>query len=73
MNNSNPWYGIMCPRCRDIIFSEYRHDTKYCNCGACMIDGGTDYLRYGWANDMSKEDIQLVVRGPENITKGNGA
>lgn len=73
MRNSNPWYGVQCPKCRDIIFSEYTKDHKECGCGAVRIDGGRDYLRYGWSSDLSKDDIQLVARGPENITKGNGA
>ena len=73
MNNSNPQYGIQCPKCREILFSEYRSDHKYCGCGAVLIDGGTDYLRYSWSNDLNKDDVILVVRGQENITKGNGA
>lgn len=73
MNNSNPQYGIQCPKCREILFSEYSKDHKECGCGAVRIDGGRDYLRYGWSSDLSKDDVQLVVRGPENITNGNGA
>lgn len=71
--NSNPHYGIMCPSCKDIIFSEHRHDYKSCKCGDVTIDGGKDYLRYGWANHLKKEDVFLVPRGKENITGGNGA
>lgn len=67
--NSKPHYGIQCPRCFDIIFSESTHHTKYCKCGACMIDGGTDYLRYSWANDMSKKDVILVPK--DNVNGSN--
>jgi hypothetical protein len=73
MSNSNPQYGIMCPKCRSIIFSESTHHNPRCQCGSCDVDGGTDYLRYGWSSDLQKDDIQLVARGVENITKGNGA
>lgn len=66
--NDNPWYGLQCPKCRDIIFSEHRHDFRRCKCGAIFVDGGKDYLRYGWDNGIEKDDIMLVVRGEENIT-----
>lgn len=71
--NSNPHYGIQCPKCREILFSESTHDYKFCSCESVSVDGGTDYLRYGWSNDIKKQDIILVVRGEENITGGNGA
>ena len=28
-----------------MIESTYRHDFKYCKCGAVAVDGGKDYLR----------------------------
>jgi len=71
--NSNPHYGIQCPKCREILFSESTDDHKFCNCKSVSIDGGTDYLRYSWSNDITKQDVILVVRGEENITSGNGA
>lgn len=40
--------GIQCPRCKEIIFSNSRHDFVACNCGACFIDGGFSYNRQGW-------------------------
>lgn len=64
MSNSNPHYGIMCPKCRDVIYSLYRHDERYCSCSSCSIDGGTDYLRYGWTNDVKKENIKIIKRIP---------
>ena len=50
------WGGIMqkilvnkikCNKCGDIIESTYRHDFKFCKCGAVAVDGGKDYLRRG--------------------------
>ena len=38
---------IKCNKCGDIIESTYRHDFKFCKCGAVAIDGGKDYLRRG--------------------------
>ena len=36
---------IKCLKCGDIIISESVHDFKFCKCGSCAVDGGTDYLR----------------------------
>ena len=36
---------IKCKRCGDVIESKDRYDFKYCSCGKCAVDGGTDYLR----------------------------
>ena len=36
---------IMCRKCGDIIESTSVHDFKFCFCGACAVDGGTEYLR----------------------------
>lgn len=50
MANVKPHYGVKCNTCKEVIFSEYRHDFKYCGCGDTFVDGGTDYLRTGWAD-----------------------
>lgn len=36
---------IRCKKCGDVIESTYRHDFKFCKCGAVAADGGKDYLR----------------------------
>ena len=38
---------IRCRKCGDEIESFSVHDFKYCKCGACFIDGGHEYCRYG--------------------------
>ena len=38
---------IKCAKCEEIIESKFRHDFKYCGCGAVFVDGGTDYCRIG--------------------------
>jgi hypothetical protein len=40
--------GVICPHCKQLIVSEHRHDMRFCFCGYCFVDGGQDYLRYGW-------------------------
>ncbi len=36
---------IRCNKCGDEIESTYRHEFKWCSCGACAVDGGLSYLR----------------------------
>ena len=36
---------LECTKCGDIIYSEYRHDFKYCKCGSVAVDGGMNYIR----------------------------
>ena len=38
---------IRCLKCNDIIESKGLHDCVSCKCGACSIDGGTQYTRVG--------------------------
>jgi ribosomal protein L37AE/L43A len=39
--------GIVCPKCKEFIYSRARHDWHTCNCRYSFIDGGFEYLRYG--------------------------
>ena len=41
-------HGLRCYRCRDRIFSNFRHDFVSCKCDAIFIDGGFDYVRAGF-------------------------
>ena len=44
--------AVVCMDCNDLIVSHFRHDFKYCKCGAIFVDGGNDYLRCG--GDLDK-------------------
>ena len=46
---------VRCKKCDDIIESKHTHDFKKCKCGKIFIDGGTDYQRFGWGINQSKE------------------
>lgn len=35
-----------CTKCHFVIRSFHRHDFVQCDCQSCMVDGGTDYLRF---------------------------
>jgi ribosomal protein S27AE len=37
-----------CVNCGDVVESIHRHDFVRCNCGDIFVDGGLDYVRYGW-------------------------
>jgi hypothetical protein len=59
--------AIRCPHCLDIIYSRAVHDYHFCSCGddegnpkGVSIDGGFDYLRYGWANDIDSTLIEAI-------------
>lgn len=39
---------VTCPFCHAELFSRARHDYRECPCKKTMVDGGFDYLRFGW-------------------------
>jgi len=42
---------VQCRECGEVLISYNRHDYKTCGCtNETMIDGGTDYQRYGGLN-----------------------
>lgn len=50
--------GLKCPRCHDEIYSMHRHDFRWCSCHYCFIDGGRDYLRYGFGDYENLPDYK---------------
>lgn len=54
--------AIQCPNCKDIIYSCAHHDFHSCSCGGVEVDGGFEYLRYGWNPDIQRpEPIEIEV------------
>lgn len=51
---------LRCKKCDDIIESKHVHDFRYCKCGAIFIDGGLEYLRYGWPEGNSKDYVEVL-------------
>jgi hypothetical protein len=59
-----------CLKCNTIIESKHRHDYVTCACGACFVDGGSDYMRIGYDDiknfgvwDSKKKDfIPLSIK-----------
>lgn len=61
--------AVTCLDCLSTIVSYHRHDYKLCGCkNEAMVDGGTDYIRYGGKNlkkvvhhaVYADDDFQLV-------------
>jgi len=57
-------HGIICPICKEFIWSSYRHDFKSCKCGSIFIDGGQkDYIRLGpLKNVVDIKDLEIIER-----------
>ena len=62
-SDTGPGDTFKCKKCGDVIESTYRHDFKFCKCGAVAVDGGKDYLRrigyeedYEELSEVEKED-----------------
>jgi hypothetical protein len=51
--------GIECPLCKQKIWSRHRHDMRYCQCGYCFVDGGRDYLRFGYGGEDYPKPTKL--------------
>lgn len=45
---------VICPACREGIYSVSTHDYHYCGCGHTNVDGGFDYLRYGSSGQIGR-------------------
>ena len=37
--------ALVCPSCKEIIYSRARHDFNSCTCGEISVDGGLEYTR----------------------------
>ena len=48
--------AIRCLKCNNVIESKRRHDLQRCPCGACFVDGGSDYRRIGGDPEMIDMD-----------------
>lgn len=51
-----------CGKCNDIIVSRYRHDFKFCKCGAIAVDGGNAYIRRLGRDHvpLTKEELEAL-------------
>jgi len=51
--------GIVCPSCKEFIWSVTRHHFKSCKCKKMSIDGGTSYLKVvgNWDGKTEVRDV----------------
>jgi hypothetical protein len=49
---------VTCSKCAVEIYSRARHDYHLCFCGSTMVDGGFDYLKYGFGPDDPKPQVR---------------
>jgi len=52
--------AIKCKHCGDVITSTHVHDFKYCKCGKVFIDGGDEYLRYGFPASPWQDHLEII-------------
>jgi len=52
--------AIICPNCKDTIFSRARHDFHNCSCGDVGVDGGRDYFRFAF-NKQIPERVEIEI------------
>ena len=58
--------AVTCLDCLSTIVSHHRHDYKLCGCkNEAMVDGGTDYVRYGGKN--LKKVVHHAVYADDNF------
>ena len=63
--------GIQCPRCEEKLWSKWQHDFHYCGCGYCFVDGGREYLRYGWGLESTKLSEDMTAEDWAELTEAN--
>ena len=63
--------AVHCLNCDDVIWSESRHDFKYCECGECFVDGGRDYFRAGFTTRDTVVFGRLVLATREFVVEAD--
>ena len=53
--------ALVCPKCKDTIFSRTRHDMRFCSCGTVAIDGGFDYCKVSGKPPLEFKELDLDV------------
>lgn len=52
--------GLICPTCKDKIYSRTTHDMRFCSCGEIAIDGGFDYTKVSFKKAIP-ESVKLEI------------
>lgn len=62
--------AIYCKKCKEVIYSKYRHDWMKCSCGNVGIDGGRDYTKLSFSLPDSYITGQIDLLEDKFIIKG---
>ena len=60
---------ITCPKCGDEIYSRARHDYRKCSCGEIGIDGGFDYTKVAFQDEIPEQRQKMVKATKEELFK----
>lgn len=41
-----------CHTCQDVVYSRARHDYRSCSCTRIAVDGGFDYTKFSWYDEI---------------------
>ena len=62
--------AIRCNLCGNVIESEYRHDMRWCECGAVAVDGGHSYLKRSFVSSPKDyTELSEVVYTDEELAE----
>lgn len=60
-------FTIICPNCKDEIYSRARHDMIACSCSAVAVDGGFDYNRVCYKSEPPKTRVRYIQASREEM------
>ena len=60
-----------CLKCGEILISKYTHDFVTCSCGSLSVDGGQDYTKRLYNNDMDVLELNLYHSSPWEEIRSN--
>jgi ribosomal protein L37AE/L43A len=59
--------AVICPNCKDTIFSRAKHDFRKCSCGETAIDGGFDYTKVSFLRNPPNQIYLKVSQTKEDL------
>lgn len=61
---------VRCKHCGNTIESKHTHDSVWCSCGSCNVDGGLEYLKRAFKHYPVKdyEELSVVYENGKLVT-----
>lgn len=57
---------VYCTKCKELIISKHVHDFKTCKCENVSVDGGTNYLKRAWPENLDFIDFSEYIKIDDN-------